>query len=423
MIPCVIDTFCAGGWGCAKDDWWHSGGKRQSVAILLWSAQGKGQLGRGDQVGRVVLIGCGFVADLYMRSFRLMPGITVQGAFDRDPARLAAFCAHWGIAALPDLAAALAAAGPGGVVANLTNPDSHVAVTGAALAAGCHVWSEKPMTLTLADACALHRQAAAAGLILASAPASVLGAAAQTLARAVRQGVCGTPRLIYAELDDGFVPQAPFRQWTSESGAPWPAADEFRTGCTLEHAGYYLSWLIAMFGPVRTVVAASACTIPDKPDAPGPTPDVSVATLFFHAGPVARLTCSIVAPHDHRIRVVGDTGVVEVARAWDNAAPVRFRRRFALRRRLLESPLARRIRLPGGSHPMVPRTGAAAMNFALGPAEVLDAAREGRACRLGGAYALHLTEVTLAIQAAGEATGAQAMTTTCTMMEPMPWAR
>jgi len=102
---------------------------------------------------------------------------------------------------------------------------------------------------------------------------------------------------------------------------------------------------------------------------------------------------------------------------------VRFRRRFALRRRLLESPLARRIRLPGGSHPMVPRTGAAAMNFALGPAEVLDAAREGRACRLGGAYALHLTEVTLAIQAAGEATGAQAMTTTCTMMEPMPWAR
>lgn len=371
----------------------------------------------------VALIGCGFVADLYMRSFRVMPGIAVRGAHDRDPARMAAFCAHWGLAPLPDLAAACAAVPPDGVMLNLTNPDSHVAVTRACLTAGRHVWSEKPMTLALSDAVALHRQAAAAGLILASAPASVLGAAAQTLARAVRQGTAGTPRLIYAELDDGFVPQAPFARWAGESGAPWPHEDEFRTGCTLEHAGYYLSWLIAMFGPVRTVVAASARVIPDKPDVADAAPDVSVATLFFHSGPVARLTCSIVAPHDHRIRVVGDTGVLEVARAWDNAAPVRFRRRFALRRRLLESPVARRVRLPGPSHPMVGRAGAAAMNFALGPAEVLEAARDGRACRLGGDYALHLTEVTLAIQGAGEMMGAQAMTTTCTTMEPMPWAR
>ncbi|MEC7963511.1 MAG: gfo/Idh/MocA family oxidoreductase, partial [Pseudomonadota bacterium] len=37
-------------------------------------------------------------------------------------------------------------------------------------------------------------------------------------------------------------------------------------------------------------------------------------------------------------------------------------------------------------------------------------------------FALHLNEVTLAIQNAGEATGAQAMTTTCTPMDPMDWA-
>jgi hypothetical protein len=63
------------------------------------------------------------------------------------------------------------------------------------------------------------------------------------------------------------------------------------------------------------------------------------------------------------------------------------------------------------------------MNFALGPAEMLAALRENRPCRLSADFALHLNEVTLAIQNAGDSTGAQKMTTTCPPMEPMPWAK
>ena len=261
--------------------------------------------------------------------------------------------------------------------------------------------------------------AAKQGLQLATAPSSVLGEAAQTLAKALRDGVGGTPRLIYAELDDGFIPQAPVRDWASDSGAPWPYADEFRTGCTLEHAGYYLSWLIAMFGTVSQVVTATACVIPDKMGVTDAAPDLSVATVYFANGPVARLTCSIAAPHDHRLRVIGDAGVLEVPRAWDNDAPVRYRRRLRIRRRLLESPMAKRIRLSGATHPKVGRKGAAAMNFALGPAEMIAAIARGRPSRLSGAYALHLTEVTLACQQ----TGVHRMETECDPMEPMPWAR
>ncbi|MEC8039940.1 MAG: hypothetical protein VX181_04400, partial [Pseudomonadota bacterium] len=32
--------------------------------------------------GKVVVIGCGFVADLYMRSFETFPNVTVIGAYD-----------------------------------------------------------------------------------------------------------------------------------------------------------------------------------------------------------------------------------------------------------------------------------------------------------------------------------------------------
>jgi hypothetical protein len=68
---------------------------------------------------------------------------------------------------------------------------------------------------------------------------------------------------------------------------------------------------------------------------------------------------------------------------------------------------------------MVKRSGAAAMNFALGPAEMLDAIATGCAPRLAGDYALHLTEVTLAMQAGHVGP----LSTTCGQMEPMPWAR
>lgn len=370
----------------------------------------------------VTLIGCGFVADLYMRSFKTTPDVQILGAFDRNPIRMQAFCAHWGISELASIEALFAVQPRNGVILNLTNPDQHFEVNHACLIEGFHTYSEKPLAMTMADATALHALAAAKGLLLASAPCSVLGQAAQTLAHAVRSGVAGTPRLIYAELDDGFISQAPVGKWVSESGAPWPFADEFRVGCTLEHAGYYLSWLIAMFGTVRTVVAASAQVSPDKLGVIGAAPDFSVATLFFASGPVARLTCSIVAPHDHTIRVVGDSGVLKVGKAWDNAAPVRYRRRFTVRRKLLESPLSRRIRLPGPAHPMVGRWGAASMNFALGPVEMLAAIAENRPCRLSADFALHLNEVTLAIQNAGENAGAQAMQTRCSPMEPMTWA-
>jgi len=371
---------------------------------------------------QVLLLGCGFVADLYMRSLALFPQVHIAGVYDHDPARLQQFCQFWTVPAKPSFEALLAAA-PGALVLNLTNPSAHFETSRACLQAGHPVYSEKPLAMTMEDARTLHDLADAKGLALASAPCSALGEAAQTLGVALTRQLAGTPRAIYAELDDGFVPQAAYDKWISESGAPWPFEDEFRTGCTLEHAGYYLTWLMSWFGSVRTVVAASAESIPDKQGQGPYAPDLSVAILFFENGPVTRLTCSITAPHNHGITIVGDKGVLSCNAAWDNAAPVRFARRMTVRRRLMENPFPRRFRLRQTTHPKVKRWGAAAMNFALGPVEVLDAIEEGRPCRMSNAFALHLTEVTLAIQNAGEHGGAQAMTTRCDPMDPMPWAR
>lgn len=371
----------------------------------------------------LAIVGCGFVADLYMRSFASFPHAQISAAFDRDADRLAAFCKHWGVEAAAGLDEMLAGLPAGSLILNLTNPGSHFEINKACLSAGHHVYSEKPLAVSMQDALELHDLASSKGLQLASAPCSVLAQAAQTLGKALRDDVVGKPRLIYAELDDGFIPQAPFEDWHSESGAPWPAEDEFRVGCTLEHAGYYLAWLISWFGPVRRVVAASAEVLPDKTPSGQGTQDVSVASLFFDDGPMVRLTCSIVATHNHQIQIFGDKGVLGIKKAWDNDAAVRFRKRLTLRRKLIESPIGKRIKIKGDTHPKVKRWGAAAMNFALGPMEMLEAIDAGRPSRLSGDFALHLNEVTLAIQNAGDNAGAQDMTTTCSVMEPMPWAR
>ena len=371
----------------------------------------------------IAIIGCGFVADLYMRSFASFPNQRISAVFDTDSARLSQFCSFWQLKQAENQLQLLEDLPQESLVLNLTNPKSHSTVNRAILQAGHHAYSEKPLALEMNDACELYELAKENGLHIASAPCSVLGEAAQTLAKAAREGTAGDIRLIYAELDDGFIPQAPYKDWKSESGAPWPFEDEFHVGCTLEHAGYYLSWLIAMFGPVAEVIAASAETIPNKPGAQG-TADFSVATLFFErGGPPVRVTCSITAPHDHRIRMIGDKGVLSVKKAWANSAPVKFHKRLILRRRLLEHPIGKRVSLGKNTHPKVKRWGAAEMNFALGPMEMIEAIETDRTPRLAGEFALHLNEVTLAIQNAGRTSGAQAMSTTCEPMEPMPWAK
>ena len=181
----------------------------------------------------ISIIGTGYVADLYMRSLSVMPGIRVVSAFDRNTARMHTFCKYWDIKPVDSFEALTTSVDVPGLILNLTNPSSHYDVSRALLHAGPHVYSEKPLATKIEQAVELVDFARERGLEIASAPCSVLSEAAQTVWKAVRDGELKNPRLVYAELDDDFIPQAPYRRWRSETGAPWPWDDEFRVGCTL----------------------------------------------------------------------------------------------------------------------------------------------------------------------------------------------
>lgn len=399
---------------------------------------------------RVAIVGCGFVADYYVRTLPGHPELELVGVMDRDAERAERFARYYSLSRYESLDDLLADPRVE-IILNLTNPSSHYEVSRRALLAGRHVYSEKPMAMRFDEAKELVELAESRRLEISSAPCSLLGETAQTMWKALREERVGLVRLVYAELDDGLVHKMPYTLWRSESGTPWPCEDEFEVGCTLEHAGYYLTWLAAFFGPIESVTAFSSCLVSDKilkpspfgraqgegglpnagspsppasPGGRGSTPDFSVACLKFSSGVVARLTCGIVAPHNHAITIVGDDGIITTKDCWYYRSKVYVRRLLAIRRKALLSPFKKKYPLTkSGLLSTFKHKGSQQMDFARGVAEMAEAIEQGRTPRLSARFSLHVLEATLAIQNALDNNPPYRMTTTFDRVEPMSWAK
>jgi hypothetical protein len=242
----------------------------------------------------------------------------------------------------------------------------------------------------------------------------------------------------------------------SPTGAPFPYVEEFQEGCTVEHAGYHLVWICAMFGPATSVTAFSKALIEHKTDtplSPADTPDFSVGCLDFACGVAARITCSWVAPRDHRLRIIGEKGEICADNAFHDQSPVHLERfsKVSLNARkaytVRTQPLIGRILGIGGrrlplvrrwkSHAVEAERGVDssfkhkfvsrlrrreihALDKLLGIAEMASAIRERRPQPMPPDFLMHLNEVTLLIQRSGPGGITTKPTTTFKPIEPLP---
>jgi predicted dehydrogenase len=402
---------------------------------------------------RIGIIGCGYVFDHYMATLPQHEGLQIAAIYDRDPVRLARVAKFWGLPAVAD-AQALLADESITIIVNLTSIESHAEVTRAALMAGKHVYSEKPFVTDLAEAQALMALAEARGLRIGCAPSNALSPTSRTMWKAVADGTVGDVRMVYAEFDDNPIYLMAPEGWRSRSGAPWPYLHEYEMGCTWEHVGYHLTWMCAIFGPVRSVTAFSRQTLPDKtaqPLIPADTPDFSVACLDFESGVVGRVTCSIAAPYDHRMRIIGNRGMVHADTYRHYECPVYLE---AFGKLTLNARKARTVRTnsflqwlfgvggrrlplwraapPGSRRPVdlggtgrgpkswlnrLKRRQLGQQDKAVGIAELAEAVAAGRPQFPSHAFTLHLTELTLAIQGAGPDGASHRLTT---RFDPLP---
>ena len=193
----------------------------------------------------VGIIGVGVISDTYLENLSSFPDVEVLIVGDLLLDRAEAQAEKYGVPAFGSAEDVLAHPGVD-LVVNLTIPAVHVAVSRAAIAAGKHVWTEKPLGLDREGAALLLREAEEAGLRVGSAPDTLLGPGFQAARRAIEDGLIGRPLFALTT----FQTQGP------DLWHPSPAflfADG--AGPLLDMGPYYFSALVSLLGPVDRVAA------------------------------------------------------------------------------------------------------------------------------------------------------------------------
>lgn len=196
----------------------------------------------------VGLIGAGVISGQYLENLTSFPDLEVRFVADIDEPRAHAQAKAFQVPGSGS-AAELLADDDIEIVVNLTLPKVHVEVAEQALAAGKHVWSEKPFSLDRESGRRLLSAADAAGLRVATAPDTFLGAGIQTSRRLAESGAIGTP-LTALTLMQSPGPESwhPNPDFLFQEGA----------GPLFDIGPYYLTTLIQFFGPIARVSAAAS---------------------------------------------------------------------------------------------------------------------------------------------------------------------
>ncbi|WEK13390.1 MAG: Gfo/Idh/MocA family oxidoreductase [Candidatus Microbacterium phytovorans] len=193
----------------------------------------------------VGVIGAGVISQTYLENLTSFPDVEVVAVGDIIPERARAKAEEHGVGSWGTADAVLDDPNVD-LVVNLTIPQVHVEVSQAAVAAGKHVWTEKPLGLDRESTRALLAAADAAGVRIGSAPDTILGPGFQTAKRAIAEGVIGTPLFVQT----AFQTQGP-DLWHPEPAFLFAQG----AGPLLDMGPYYFSALVSLLGPIAGVAA------------------------------------------------------------------------------------------------------------------------------------------------------------------------
>jgi predicted dehydrogenase len=322
----------------------------------------------------VAVVGCGTISHEYLRNLTSFPDLRVLFCADLDLERAKAQADRYGVPAAGSAAQAMESPDVE-IIVNLTVPIAHASVAAAALAAGKHVWMEKPLALDTGAGRALLDQASQAGLRVGCAPDTVLGAGLQSVRRVIEAGTIGVPQTALA-LMQGPGP---------ESWHPDPAFLFQRgAGPLFDMGPYYLSALATLFGPAAQVAAlgrrASAQRVIGSGPREGTVFEVEVPThvaalIGYQGGQAATVVLSFDSP-------LRRMGFVEISGTEATLAlpdPNRFDGEI-------------RVRAAGADDwTVIPATGATA-GRGLGVLDMARALRGGTPHRASGELGLHVLD-------------------------------
>jgi predicted dehydrogenase len=193
------------------------------------------------------IIGCGVISAAYLRGASRSKYIRVKAVADIREEVAIAQASAFGV----DATSIDAMLGDTSIdlVINLTVPNAHAEVSRRILEAGKHVYSEKPLTVSIDDARQLLQMAAERKLRVGCAPDTFLGASHQACREIIDQGRVGAVLSGSASfLSRGMEAWHPNPDFFFKPGG----------GPVLDLGPYYITALVNLLGPVASVVSTSA---------------------------------------------------------------------------------------------------------------------------------------------------------------------
>jgi predicted dehydrogenase len=203
---------------------------------------------------RLAVVGCGNISEIYFKNLSPSRAVSVIACADLDVARAQATAAKHHLPKSGSLEAVLRDPDVE-LILNLTTPDAHASVALAALEAGKHVYNEKPLALALEDAEAMLNLARARNLRVGCAPDTFLGGGLQTCRELIDAGAIGVPVAATA-----FMTTPGHERWHPNPAFYYqPGA-----GPMFDMGPYYLTALVSLLGPVRSVAGQARVSFAER---------------------------------------------------------------------------------------------------------------------------------------------------------------
>ena len=327
---------------------------------------------------KIGIVGCGNISDIYLKNLTtVFENTTVYAVCDLDTAKAETQAKKYNIAKVLALDEMLADPDVE-IILNITTPKTHYEICKKALLAGKHVYVEKPLSISYCEGKELLSLAKERGLHIGGAPDTFLGAGIQTAIDLIESGAIGKP-----------VGGAAYMLCPGHES--WHPSPEFYYdiggGPLFDMGSYYITALVRLLGPVKSVYAAGTKafqerTITSKPKfgkkIPVKVDTHNVGILSFENGAVVTLVTSfdVIAHTMPNIELYGTEGSIKVPDPNKFGGSVQLATREE--RQFKDVPLISKY---------------SENSRGIGIAEMILAINENRTSNASGELALHVLEI------------------------------
>lgn len=270
---------------------------------------------------KILILGTGSMAVSHATAFKNAPDTTLVAAVETDAARREAFGAQFGITHLfADLESAIAW-GEFDAVANVTPDAVHYPTTMRLIAAGKHVFCEKPLATSYPLALEMAEAAEAKGLINMVNFTYRNSPALQKARELVRAGAIGELRYFEASYLQSWLVSQAWGDWRSESRWLWRLSSQHGSKGVLGDVGVHIvdfasfgadTDIVAVESRLKTFHKAEGDKIGEYPlDAN----DSAVMTAETTNGALGTITATRFATghaNDLTLRLFGTTGALDI---------------------------------------------------------------------------------------------------------------